>query len=66
MMLQVKLCLYTSKKINKGNSEHYTRMKYLHLDIFFGLHTIDLVLSFVTLHEKTKHNALDINLRYRP
>ena len=45
-MLQVKLCLY-KQKFNNGNSEHYTRMKYLHLDIFFGLHTIDLVLSFL-------------------
>ena len=22
--------------------------------------------KYVTLHEKTKHNVLDINLRYRP
>ena len=36
-----------NKKLNNGNSEHYARMKYLHLGIFFGLHTIDLVLSFL-------------------
>ena len=28
--------------------------------------TVDQYLTFVTLHEKTKHNAVDINLRYRP
>ena len=25
-----------------------------------------IIVIIVTLHEETKHNALDINLRYRP
>ena len=36
-----------AKKINFCNLEHYTRMKYLHLGIIFGLHAVDLVLSFL-------------------
>ena len=48
MMLQVKLCLYISKNSTMATQNTIaTRMKYLHLDISFGLHTIDLVLSFL-------------------
>ena len=28
--------------------------------------SFDVTTIIVTLHEKTKHNALDVNLRYRP
>ena len=45
------------QKFNNYTPEHNTRMKYLHLDIFFGLHTINLVLPF--LQFSTATNSTD-------
>ena len=41
------------QKLNNYNPEHITRMKYLHLDIYFGLHMINLVLSFLQFSAAT-------------